>query len=318
MGDENQPTYSEANGNAAAVLHYMESQLPEDWEFRNTLTPEEEDLHFINNQDILEIAEELEPLYVRLEAQQQRVRELQEQFGLTGNESPVMLSRQDAYNVTLIRAQQTIANQIQAEIDVVSPGIELRILQEFPRIRLEFDRLARDLEVGREGYVRALGYLDLYPTLPLDVREQNPYAVRRTGEQRQAEGIVANWERDRQKYELLKEGFAVQLSDEALERLVVWILQAVVTEIVTLGLAKYLRAGQALAAAARAINRSAAHLGARFLALSPGTKRLLERARSRLPRDNSPTPPRNGVTVTDDVARQADEIPCNTLSCILF
>lgn len=301
MGDR-QPTYGRGEGNASAVLHYMETHQPAGVTYRYILTAKEETLHLINNQDILKIYDEIDSLVVQIEKGEAALEEYRTNPDAINRDGAAMGYEGDDYAATMTSITRGRLARLRTDLEAKEAAAERQILEEeFPRIRLEFRRLAEALTEGREEYVAAVEYARDNVILDYGMA-LNPYDT------------IQAWERNLQQYNMLKEGFAVQLSDEAIIAFLKMLGQAAVMEVATLGLSKIVRLGQALTATARAINGVASALARRFLSYTPRTRAFIERVRARL-RQQRPHDPDTRGTTNRGTAPPKSPAGCTAAAC---
>lgn len=276
-------TTAAAQGNASALINVIESSPPEVCPFDMVLTPEMELLHFINNEDIMEHAEEMQEALEANASSAARYAGMNDrQRTRHGSGIPHAIRRREARIIEL----------------------EELILAEIDEAQNEYRMLAHALCEGRQEYIEARAVVGLAPITQSEQRVMN-----RTGRNnsrpemtRQNMHEVLEFERYHDAYKLLESGFAHVTTREQITSILSFIGRELMIEIVTLGLAKYVRA---VRAAATALDRAADALRAagkavvvsRYQRLSPAIRERLNNLYRRRQPDRQQTHPRDGETV---------------------
>lgn len=285
-------TIASAQGNASALVNVIASAPPEQCPFVRVLTPDMELLHFINNDNVMEHAEEMAEAIAELESAQRRLPQMN---------SAQLRRRGGAIRGSIARNQQRIVE------------LENEILAEINEAQNEYRMLAHSLCEKREEYLTARAVVGNAPITTGNQRRLSRAGVdnSRPNLSRSDMHTILEFERIHGSYKLLESGFAHVTTEEQISRILWAIGRELLIEVVTLGLAKYVRA---VRTAASALDRAADALRAagkavvvsRYDALPPGVKMRLNNLYRRRRPDNDFDAPDNGTTNTG-AARQADE-----------
>lgn len=283
-------TVASAQGNASALVNVIASAPPDQCPFVRVLTPDMELLHFINNDDVMEHAEEMAEELAALESATSRLATMGERH------------RHRSSLITSIPRRQARIVELENEI-----------LAEIDEAQNEYRMLAHSLCEKREEYLTARAAVGNAP-----ITTGNQRRLSRTGVDNSRPDLsrgnmqtILEFERIHGNYKLLESGFAHVTTEEQISRILWAIGREILIEVVTLGLAKYVRA---VRTAASALDRAADALRAagkavvvsRYHALPPGVKARLNNLYRRRRPDNDFEAPNNGTTNTG-TARQADE-----------
>lgn len=312
-----------AEGNANAQLYTFAAAEPEVLPFPNVLTPEQEDRHFYFNDDILDIAEDIDLL-------------LQEQSQLQDIDLP-RVTRLIAeiempagfYDRASLIAQRDSINQRISGIDSQIHGLEADILQELVIIRGEYEDKAYALEQRREAFTQdyevhqnQIQGMQNAREIEMRVDPEDVYYNERRLENVNGSRLVhiERYENTYADYRLLEEGFSITTLREVFSNLVWGAAILVVTEIVTGGVAKFVIIAGRSATTAVAATRIGGRLmnvgtaiAARYNALSYAARARLDRLR-RTRRVDEPDRPQNNGLADDAVEEVADDVP---LTCVL-
>lgn len=276
-------TTAAAQGNASALINVIESSPPDVCPFDMVLTEEMELLHFVNNEDILEHAEEMQDaLAANVSAAARYASMNTRQRSRSGSGIPHGIARREARIIEL----------------------EELILAEIDEAQNEYRMLAHALCEGRSEYIEARAIIGDAP-----ITDGQQRRINRTGRDNSRPELtnrtmhtVLEFERYHDAYKLLESGFAHVTTREQISSILGILGRELMIEVVTLGLAKYVRA---VRAAATALDRAADALRAagkavvvsRYERLSPAVRERLNNLYRRRQPDRPPTHPRDGETI---------------------
>ena len=323
----NGSTIAEAQGNAQAILLVFEGVGAEENPLKKHLTREEEDRHFYFNDDILELAEEIE------EIERRRIAEDAGLGRLIESRDALMQYPDEAIRVEQLNEQieQRLVEDTGRLREIAA--LEEQILDEIDEVRTEYRKLAENLNDGREAYLQDLRALRAHEERRRSEAEDQRRVLEEAGADPEAiplPGPDANapqrvhterYEATYRRYKLLEQGFAVYTTRETIEGLVYAALGAAAMEVATAGIAKFVRLGRTLDWAAGGIAASrAGRLGARligrFNALLPRTRERLMRLMRRREVDRPPQYPRNGEEIRGTPGRSAVSSVCRNARCL--
>lgn len=305
-------TIAEAEGNAAAIVHVIESTPPEENPFKTVLTREEEDLHFYFNDDILELSERLEQLILGHDELVQRYERLSERANDAmdiGDPQSVyeVQTSQNMLSMTVYQLEENERQQAQLEQDIIA---------EIDEAQSEYRRLAENLNAGREDYVRhyyrAQAMMDEYGVSHRSVYPgPGPEGAAASAGLYEINRKMSEYEQTHTFYKLLERGFNFTTTQEALESLAWGAIALVATEIATAGIGKFVAISGVVIRLTKYADdlvhatRLGRHIVARFMALKELTRtRLMKLMRSRRKTEH-PNYPRNGLTDEQVAARRA-------------
>lgn len=259
-------TIAEAEGNAAARLYTFVTEGPNESPFETVMTPEMIEKHKYFNDDILEIAEQIERILVDIEDAEANIKKIDDVLaGRAAEESvpipPGQLEFIRPQLVTLIQNREISLAELEEEI-----------VHEIEEVRSEYLTRAENLnsraEMFRSDYEALLQFregerqrvqddIDRVSTAMHISREEAAGRVQPARMNDENHTIhVRQYERTWGDYRLLEEGFAITTWREAAMNFVWGVAEIVAIEIITAGLATTVIAATAGTRLAVALNRA--------------------------------------------------------------
>lgn len=316
-------TTASAQGNASAQLYVMASAPPDDTPFKNWLTDDEIQKHAYFNDDILNIAEDIDEIEARLATtrNEYNIRE-------PAWDDSVSAADRIAYYTDGGNADDGMddgrANRIVNDLRSISE-LEDDILAELDEVRSEYIALAANLNAGRVNYVnhylQAQALTAQFPNVTRAEVQRSGIGPGPVGAMATHDAQMSSYEATYHDYKMIEEGFKHTTVRETLTALAWGAVALIVTEIATFGIAKFVTIGAAairLTTVGRTLARAGdigAALIARFMALTEATRRRVVNV-VRRGRRNEPEYPGNGRTNTGQ-AGQAARPRCATGACAL-
>ena len=314
-------TIADAQGNAAALIYTTITESPDDTPFETQMTPEMIETHKYYNDDILEIAEEME----------QKLRELENaKAELATVEANIARFEAEGKKATrgggMARARLSATDYVKRSEAAIAM-YEQEIEREIDQVRNEYRRLAENLnsraEMYRGDYDGLRRFQDNELKNAMRMRQDlvdagvDPEGAARATQGRTEDGYhsfyVEQYAVTWGDYRLLQEGFAITTTREALMSIFWGAAELIALEIITAGLATAVvaaatgtRIGARLIRATASVgNDVLARLVARYNKLPENVKAKLDDIFNRIKgRDERPA---NDTGVTDhEVPRHAD------------
>lgn len=312
-------TTANAGGNAQASLFVTAAADPDETPFKSHLTENEIERHAYFNDDILELAVELDGLLARGDAVEDRQRpNLERQLEIAQADGNTTLA---SHLENMIADLPDRAGDLQRRVD----QIEDRILAELDEVRTEYRALAETLNNGRTEYVEHyLSAEQLSSTTGVTREGARRYGLGPGPQSRMVylDSQMASYERVHTDYKLIEQGFKHTTVRETLSNLVWGAIALIATEIATAGIAKFVAVGAAairltaVGRAAVAAGTAGAALIGRFMALAERTRRRVVNVVKRGRRSDPPAHPTDGPSVTGRPS-QAARPNCRAGACVL-
>lgn len=324
-------TIAEAEGNAAARLYTFVTESPNETPFETEMTPEMIDKHKYFNDDILEIAEDMERILQDIELAESNIKKIDD----------ITAGRLAEDAVEVPRAQlEFIRPQIISLIENLNIELserEIEIENEIEEVRSEYRTRAENLNSRADFFRHDYEMLLRFRNNELRrVQQDMDYMIASGLTREEAEGRVSpaltedvnnssihvgGYETIWGDYRLLQEGFAITTWREAGMNFVWGVAEIVALEIITAGLATGVsvaaagtrlavafkrastRLDDVLAKAGKSLDDLVRLLADRYNKLLPKTKAKLDEIFDRIRTGRShPDHPDGVTTKTDDVA----------------
>jgi len=321
-------TTASAGGNAQASLYIMASAPPDQTPFKTHLTNEEIERHAYFNDDILEIAEEIDEITRRDEAR--RVSLISQygypsEEGMGPNADPTYANpdRRSMSGQGQSRWAEFRRQQQAWEADIGE--LEDQILAELEEVRTEYRALAETLNNGRSEYVDhylAAQQLTADTGVTRETVSRYGSGPGPLGAMASHDAQMSSYEKTHTDYKLIEQGFKHTTVRETLANLVWGAIGMIAMEIATAGVAKFVAIGAAavrltaVGRAAVAAGRAGQALIGRFMALAERTRTRVVNVVRRGRRSDPPAHPTDGPTVRGQPG-QAARPRCATGACAL-